>query len=400
MALIYNERSIISPEGDLNRLPLFFTVTDTNGAFIKESNKIFSLKTQYRQFFIGLHKNGTPYSGVNQTEISLEKCDPDRHFREYKYLFNKQLPFDSLFCIPPEINIKLYGLYGDSLKGYSMFRLFINKCINDTIINNNTCADKELIDKVLTSTFLTMGSVDYDVNPNNYDIPLNTILKPLTMAMSSTVYSSYLLYKQNILVNTDIGFIFSINREDTGFSTKSLVYNVDLRTNSNATVYHGGFGQVTFVLSEKYDYYDRSYTKLQELIANIGGVMETILMFGGLIVNLYTENDFLSMLIVSNFETSLKKKNDYSRKLTSFKLNNINASFNNIINNKLEVKSTSNINNNTIIKDITCLDNQNQNENEDENNIPGSPNSSSLNYKSVVNRSSNNTKIIELTPIK
>ena len=83
----------------------------------------------------------------------------------------------------------------------------------------------------------------------------------------------YYLLKTRVIYQTDYGFVFQ-NQQSTEFYVHEDNYVADIRT-LGMELTNFAFLQIT--MNNKVDTYNRSYTKLQSVLANIGGVINSIL---------------------------------------------------------------------------------------------------------------------------
>ena len=100
------------------------------------------------------------------------------------------------------------------------------------------------------------------------------------------------MYKGMIKYQTDYGYVFPDVKTEHYFQQSSIDVSVDLRVQTGAAK----FGQISIFLSKDLTSYARKYTKIQEVIAIIGGFLNAILFIAGWIVGFITRRIFLIRL--------------------------------------------------------------------------------------------------------
>ena len=94
--------------------------------------------------------------------------------------------------------------------------------------------------------------------------------------ISNTVYKRIWFYINGISYNKDDGFWFSFNKVENFFQYESLRYDIDHRDISIGTI-PGTFVTLTFITTGKIMFYFQTFTKIQELIGTISGVVKFVM---------------------------------------------------------------------------------------------------------------------------
>jgi hypothetical protein len=160
--------------------------------------------------------------------------------------------------------------------------------------------------------FLQSIYLTYTLTLNNYNQPFLPILNSdiLTLSASSKREEDYFLKISNL--NTDSGLILEELESMKTFSydfSKSLVMG---RQNKKDFFWSG-----RFTISNIVETYTRKYIKLQNIFADAGGFLKSIMLIFTFINNYFTNIFFFDKLLVdyyNNFRKSLKgnSKNDIS----------------------------------------------------------------------------------------
>jgi len=277
-----NQGKMDFPSMDISNMPFMFKMVD--GALTDVGNA-----SRYFQFQVV--QGYSPGYGAGSTYLwsDLEPCNISKHFGKYADHFEK-IPFLSSYtCVSnlSQYNWTLYGTYGDSIKGFSHWNLLINMCNNDT--SNGTCATRSEITDKLKAVFLSFGFLDNLVDHNNIDSPSNITLNIELMPFSATVFTRYYFFKRTVSYETDYGFVFPDNKKEKFFQQDDRQTYVDLSVNlgGDTSVVVSGvkFGHVSLHMNQVKYSFNRSYMKIQEMMASIGGVISAISFIGYLFVN-------------------------------------------------------------------------------------------------------------------
>ena len=260
----------------------------------------------------------------------------------YNKTTNKKILITDSNFIPPNL------AHGASNPNGTFYGIYIQKCINSTL-NNNTCKSQEEIDKFFN---VSSGHRLIILNPQidivNYKQPFVYSYYSVSSAFSSTGYTINNLNLLPLIIKSHEGHIFSYVKE-------KLSYIFEQNSKSNVITQLGIRGSYFFWMQNKAIVYERQYKKLENVFADVGGVIKMIIVFGSWINYFFAKFSILSdvNLIIRKY---ININENYKNKLSTLKLNyfnsnNINSiSNNNIIsnNNKSNISSLNfvNLNNN------------------------------------------------------
>jgi hypothetical protein len=188
--------------------------------------------------------------------------------------------------------LRLKGVYGSD--EMVSIVIYVNQCKNDTTV---ICKSQDVIDKSLNGGYLVLDFVDNIFDPTMYDIPEKKIKRDFYTTMSNKFYKTQEFYFKNLDYKTDVGFltedfkidpylIFSYYREMYDFRViNSEIFKVNIR------------------LDTIRDVQSRKYLKIQDVIAQTGGLIKGITFFTALILYTYSKLTFYEYLIAEyNFE--------------------------------------------------------------------------------------------------
>ena len=337
----------------------------------------------------------------NIKEIELEKCQLEKFGSTYKDKFkNKKL--NNLYCFK-NVNDKLLGHF--SYDYYSFYFIQLFPCRNTT--ENSKCQTREKMDYYLKSTFVSFQLQDIEITPLNFSHPVIGRDLDIYATVGKKLFQELHVLYQIVDIETDLdplGFSdFQNVRSEKYLKYNSLIQMTNILEND---LYETGesFCNITIKLSEKVLTERRRYTKLIEVMRDVGGFMEVILSVFK-IVSLFSTNilyekslvnclfefdiDRKNIIIHNKYQNKLTKKINLDKKIS--KRNEYELDYN-ILNNDVIATSKNNLNNNK-------LKNYYENNLElDKNNKRRSnlrPMRNNINRRNFIRRTINNINIIK-----
>jgi hypothetical protein len=188
---------------------------------------------------------------------------------------------------------------------------------------------------------------DQTIVPKNYKNPTKTYGKNIFDSINGKDYMDYWIYLKRVEVRTDNGIIFEHFK-------KTSVLSFEKATIMKYTLQSETFLQVILRISINRDLYDRSYMKIQDVAAGIGGMVKIVFTIGEtlnyLTRMLLYRNYILQFFNLDYFNTSKSnKKTKFNRLSTNPPLIITNKNLLQIIpENKIELRDYIQINNSNI----------------------------------------------------
>ena len=290
-------------------------------------------------------------------EIELEKCQLEKFGSTYKDKFkNKKL--NNLYCFK-NVNDKLLGHF--SYDYYSFYFIQLFPCRNTT--ENSKCQTREKMDYYLKSTFVSFQLQDIEITPLNFSHPVIGRDLDVYATVGKKLFQELHVLYQIVDIETDLDLLgfsdFQNIRTEKYLKYNSLIQMTNILEND---LYETGesFCNITIKLTEKVLTERRRYTKLIEVMRDVGGFMEVILSVFK-IVSLFSTNILYEKSLVNClFEFDIDRKNiiihnKYQNKLTKkinldkriSKRNEYELDYN-ILNNDVIATSKNNLNNNKL----------------------------------------------------
>lgn len=191
-------------------------------------------------------------------------------------------------------------------------------------MNNNSCLPKDEIDKILGDTFFTIYSLNYHINPDNYKEPFAPTLYNDFLLISNQAFTSAMVSLYHIEISTDVGVLF----EDIDLNKKFAVDN--LKVSGLPFVGNKGlFFNLTFQLRNYKIVITRSYIKLQEIMAQIGGIYNLLFIIANIMFYYTKDFEYYRKLIMDiygyecdYFLDNLKKNSIVEKDIQNLQHNN------------------------------------------------------------------------------
>ena len=192
----------------------------------------------------------------------------------------------------------------DNVDKIIYYEIDIFKCQNSTK-NKDICKSNEEINSKLDSLYFQLKFVDNMFNVGNYSNPVSKYINNKNTALKRDTLVNFWLNFFSVSLLTNDGLIFeNLSKLDTyAFDFHSEAFNP-----SNDPLVH----QTQFYILNNSQNYERSYSRLQNVAADIGGIYKFFFMIGS-VLNLFFEN-FSEFIINNNLLELLNKKTKIQRK--------------------------------------------------------------------------------------
>ena len=268
-------------------------------------------------FATGIKKDSNSDFEWEYKDLGVEPCQLEKFGEEFRDLFKGKL--DGLYCLK-NADVTIQG--HTTLDAYSYFYVAFYPCVNGKNGRNN-CADPSVVKMYLTQTLLMVKMEDIELTPQLYKTPVQVRTRELSAPVMDSLYNNIQAYFHIIDIQTDndvLGFEAFTNKKEE----KHFKYDVTFMVNSMNNVLPTDSGEalcnIQLQLTEQMITIDRTYTKLIEVLGDVGGLMEFVFSFFKLISIFITEALYEKGLINHLFSFDLDKK---TIELKDFKKNNL-----------------------------------------------------------------------------
>lgn len=279
---------------------------------------IYSIKATYK--VAEREKNGT--LTWKESPVEIEPCQLGNFPQNYRELFSRR-SVEKMYCVK---NFE-YRIEGTFLHDkYSLIMFDFYQCENKT--SNNKCKSKEEIEYYLNGTFVAVEFTDVSFDPSNYSNPDSPIIGETYSTVSNSFFREMHLFLKGVEFRSDRGLVFSSIKSKEYIQLDYLQDMFTLKTKEN-------FCSFTLKISNRIDVYERSYTKFQTTLANIGGIVKAITVIGQIFTHLYSRATFNLDMANKLFNIETKQTNNNTN--TNFQVSTQNLP-------KIPLDSTVNIN--------------------------------------------------------
>lgn len=283
---------VITPNPEafpLNKDTFFFAFALQNSsnnflAFIDE--QIYTIEMKLRI------KEGNNFS---YKSLSIGECDESDYPSDpdllYYFMSNSVKGY---YCIKNWTDLELLG-YWDSVF-FKELQLLVHPCINGSG-NNITCKSPEELDVIFGDgngyfgSFLSSGVVD----PDNYETPIKYTPMNFYTRISLKTYVFIELSLQHNQILTDSGFLLPNIYEKKGISKSGERQSVTVDPNGVVFELLIRLDRIKKVFSRKYD-------KVQDVLANVGGVFNFLLIFGSVAFKFFIEFEMVTKISQDIFD--------------------------------------------------------------------------------------------------
>ena len=246
--------------------------------------------------------DGTITKNRQIIDVDIEPCTAE-HFGSAQDSV-KTLPLSSLYCIKHEqTNLDRVELAGkEDLSTYKAFYIGIQKCYNTT---TKTCKTAAEISEKLTRSWINIIYLQAAINPQNFTHPNQRFATEYTTMLSPSMLKSGIIKLNHLNVIDDDGWLFENKKVKSFVKVDSPVENFDLTPHPAGFLYSGvlELGQVVTT-------YERQYTRLQTVLAQIQGSAATVILALIIVLRPYSEVKFKETLINELFDVKVKKRDD------------------------------------------------------------------------------------------
>jgi hypothetical protein len=246
--------------------------------------------------------------GIKSYPLISEPCKRE-HVSMYEEIFLQDSFFNSSFCINQtafyngtqlqKADIFIQNEY--SSLNSSLIQYIVAPCFNSTL-NGNKCAPQADIDKFLVNVNIAYSYLDSYVNLDNYEKPYTYFLNRNIVALNRKIGKSNFIKVKTATIQTDSGFVLEDKAELSILQCDPIFMDILGET----TVL---FNLMT-VGSKIQDTYVRRYIKVQDIVANVGGLLKSLLMIGSLLLTYFQERSFKFEIINNLYRLSDVVKTD------------------------------------------------------------------------------------------
>lgn len=194
---------------------------------------------------------------------------------------NTTLNLENFWCFKPN-QVEIEGYWG--AKRSSTVKFYINACVNSTL-NNNNCLPEAELNKYLQGGILSMFTTNSFLNLNDPKKPVETKLQNWYNSLNLDFTYDYFYNLKELTFEDDQGFLLKD-------STKASYFYYD----NPLILYYGRRGSLIATVNLQGNKYGskikRSYTKIQDVVTRIGGLLKAFSIVATFIAYCSSEFEF------------------------------------------------------------------------------------------------------------
>ncbi len=165
--------------------------------------------------------------------------------------------------------------HGTSHPNHTSYSIIVQRCQNDTFYKFNSCKTNEYIDNIVNNNKISslIAFLNQEADIMNYSNPIKHRFISITFSLSVGIFSVNNLNFQPLRINTHNGFFF-----DNKITDNSYYYEQNDIKNfeTNITIY----SSFHFWMQNKVQIFERNYKRIQNIFADIGGIIKAITTLG------------------------------------------------------------------------------------------------------------------------
>lgn len=243
------------------------------------------------------------------TRHEMIKCgEADIYKNNYLNFSNLISNPDNYFCLPNDLKFFLKGKYGAPINNHMHLRIGI--CKNSTA-NKNACYPDEIIREKMSSFFVSFIYRDSYIDAKDFENPVKYYITSNTLKSSSYTFRQDAYLLKDITFKTDKGFILPDQE------SKEYTQLDNIQSGSTAESKTEIFTNVIVGLTNLKDFYSRKYIKVQDVSAQVGGIIKFFLIFCDFLISFYSYVPFLEALYSSIYDYNEFNKNGREIKISN-----------------------------------------------------------------------------------
>ena len=281
---------------NFSRVPLLIGFINDGGRPVEIDPKYIKITLDKNDHYPEKNKEGIMHLRRESTSIKLEYCDLNKHFNNDSEIIKmiNEFEYDKYLCVVPGQNLSIAGRFGDSIHGYDMLEIHLIKCENTSTYNE--CATSEEMETFYTNSYMSILYLSEALEHHDSKNPIRkTFRSEVFMIVSNSVKRYYYYFAPGEYIS-DNGFVFQSNESFEFFEYQNT--QLDFVDEEDQSYYSGQtLIEVSFSSVDKFVTYERSYSKIQDSLGNIGGWIRIILTVCQLVSNYFSEKIFLLDII-------------------------------------------------------------------------------------------------------
>jgi hypothetical protein len=285
------------PNINLSDFPFMFGVSYAD--YSEYDPTVYHIRLEYVEYINTKKENGSYVQTVKSNFYPLVPCE-GLDYGKYTNLLSNQNRTNFLCLEPNRYNITLSGIFSNIGAGFTYMNLYLNRCFNSTG-SDIICKSEKEINEKLKNLFLMFIHPKYEINHLSAN-PFILKVQSNVFSFSTTIFKRIYFDIWNVIYDTDEGLIFENRDIYNKFITSYFPTEVSIDLKTGAYANPTAFGQFTYRINRQSYLYNRSYDKLQSLIAKIGGIVSLMKLIGLIIVRYISIKIIYKRLVEKTYE--------------------------------------------------------------------------------------------------
>lgn len=319
--------------------------------------------------YVNKIKEGTTFKTIEVIPLTIERCLQKKFGNDYQNLLVKGELNDS-YCLN-NFNLTLQGNFKYDRLSYIQINIY--PCVNTTD-NNNHCKPQEIINSFLSGTFISFLIKDIGLEPSNYLNPIVPSFQDIYVTVDKSYVRDFVIFFGLTEIQTDKG-LFKENYHKERYikymkTTQGIYYQDESKYLDGQSMC-----EVQLRMSDDIRIQKRTYRKMSEVFAIVGGYMQLISTIFSILTFLTNKIDYQVKIVnclfnfypnkrkialkhqIMNMPMKIPLANN-NRNFSLQKLRDFNLSFNKKIN--CGINTNTKNNNNINIAPVNYNDNSSQ----------------------------------------
>lgn len=284
---------------------IFLSLEDRKFTYY-QNPKIYTVEAVYSEYIIN---EVTGDMSRYDRNLEITTCDNYYNNSRLNDISNLDLDPSVFFCIKPNQNISVTNYWGASF--HSAVYININKCSNSSQ-NNFSCLPSVEIDNAINAGVLSLYA-------KNNLLSIDSLSTPIVTNMEDIFYGTDPNFTYNIYLNMKpMQF-----QSDSGFIMKDIFFIETYYIDQPHIIYYGrqdlAIAKVIIQGKPLGQKITRTYIKVQDVLTNIGGIIEIFIIIGNLMSDLMSKlvfyNDFFFNLKVKESSINLQNPLNNEKKI-------------------------------------------------------------------------------------
>ena len=272
-----------------------------------ETKKTFIDETIY--YPIAIFRSGKKIDGNWIWEnriLGTEQCKIEKFGEKFRGIFSDKI--DNLYCLS-DVDVTIQGHTTYDI--YSFFYVEFYPCVDGNPHGRTGCKNTNEIRKKIGSTMLTVKMQDIELTPQLYKTPIQLRSRELSAPVMENLYNNINAYFHIVKIETDndvLGFEASSKVNEERYFKYDVTFMVNSINENSPLISGKAYCNILLQLTEQMITIDRTYTKLVEVLGDVGGLMEFVFSFLKILSLFITEAYYEKGLVNNLFSFNLTKK--------------------------------------------------------------------------------------------